>query len=180
MNWRAGEAFAIPEFFLGDRQLHERFSMAIELLARVVIANPGTVTTTSLAETVGCSPRTVRALLGNLHQSGLLRQHDKTRDAWSCVSALGDITLADVFRSVAGAEAEASRRRQPEPQSAGESRSASQQNVDLLLMQATMAVNQLVMQHLQAFDLGRLKAVKSSGAFYSSSTSARSYIAEPL
>ncbi|RZI41720.1 hypothetical protein EGT07_16575 [Herbaspirillum sp. HC18] len=180
MNGRAGDAFALPEFLLGDRQLHERFSMAIELLARVVIANHRSVTTTTLSEAMGCPPRAVRALISNLQQSGLLLQDDKTRDAWSCPSTLGDITLADVFRSVAGAEPDSSRKKKSEPQATGESRSAAQQSVDLLLMQATMAINQVVLQHLQSFDLGRLKAVKSAAAYHSFPASTRSYIAEPV
>ncbi|HZW20054.1 Rrf2 family transcriptional regulator [Noviherbaspirillum sp.] len=176
MNARAMETPGIPEFLFGDRQLHARFSMAIELLARIVIANPKAVTTAALAESLGQSVRTVRALLGSLHQSGLLGQDDKVRDAWFCASPLGTITLADVFRSVASAEV---RRRKPEPASE-ETRTASQQSVDLLLMQATMSINQVVLQHLQAFDLGRLKAVRASGGAHPFGYSARTYIAEPV
>ncbi|HYD63461.1 MAG TPA: Rrf2 family transcriptional regulator [Noviherbaspirillum sp.] len=178
MNARVMEPLPIPEFIFGDQQLHARFSTAIELLARIVIANPRPVTTAALSEALGQSPRTVRSLLGNLHQSGLLCQDDKTRDAWYCASQLGGITLADVFRSVAGATPESSRRKKSEPQTADESRSAAQQSVDLLLMQATMAINQVVLQHLQAFDLGRLKAIRSPGGLHPFH-STRSYIAEP-
>ncbi|HYC43055.1 MAG TPA: Rrf2 family transcriptional regulator [Noviherbaspirillum sp.] len=178
MNARAMETPGIPEFIFGDQELHARFSMAIELLARIVIANPRAVTTAALAESLGQSARSVRTLLGNLLQSGLLSQDEKTRDAWYCASPLGTITLADVFRSVAGA-AEESRRKKAEPV-ADETRSAAQQSVDLLLMQATMSINQVVMQHLQAFDLGRLKAVRSSGGLHPFHYSTRSYIAEPV
>lgn len=180
MNPRIVEAPAIPEFIFGDQQLHARFSMAIELLARIVIANPRPVTTAALSEALGHSPRAARSLLGSLHQSGLLSQDEKTRDAWYCTSPLGTITLADVFRSVAGTAPEAPRKKKTEPQAADETRSAAQQSVDLLLMQATMAINQVVLQHLQAFDLGRLKAVRSPGGQYPFHYSTRSYIAEPV
>ena len=178
MNARAMETPGIPEFIFGDQQLHARFSMAIELLARIVIANPKAVTTTALAESLGQSPRSVRVLLGSLHQAGLLNQDDKMRDAWYCASPLGTITLADVFRSVAGGATE-SRRKKTEP-APDEVRSAAQQSVELLLMQATMSINQVVLQHLQAFDLGRLKAVRASGGLHPFSYSTRSYIAEPI
>lgn len=178
MNARAMETPGIPEFIFGDQQLHARFSMAIELLARIVIANPKAVTTAELAESLGQSARSVRSLLGSLHQSGLLSREEKTRDAWYCASPLGTITLADVFRSVAGA-AEESRRKKAEP-AADETRSAAQQSVDLLLMQATMSINQVVLQHLQAFDLGRLKALRSTGSLHPFHYSTRSYIAEPV
>lgn len=179
MNARAMDTPGIPEFIFGDQQLHARFSMAIELLARIVIANPRPVTTAALSESLGQSGRSVRTLLGSLHQSGLLSQDEKTRDAWYCASPLGTITLADVFCSVASGTAETSRRKKAEPV-ADETRSAAQQSVDLLLMQATMSINQVVLQHLQAFDLGRLKAVRASSGMHPFSHSTRSYIAEPV
>lgn len=178
MNARAMEAPGIPEFIFGDQQMHARFSMAIELLARIIIANPRTLTTTTLAESLGQSVRSVRAVLGNLHQSGLLGRDETTRNGWYCASPLGMITLADVFRSVASA-AEDSRRKKAEP-ATDDTRSAAQQSVDLLLMQATMSINQVVLQHLQAFDLGRLTAVRSSGSLHPFHFSTRSYIAEPV
>ena len=181
MNARAMELSAISEFIFGDQQLHARFSMAIELLARIVIANPKPITTAALAESLGQSSRTVRALLGNLHQSGLLRHDEKARDAWYCAAPLGTITLADVFRSVvADAEQESSRRKKPELQTVDESYSAARQSVDLLLMQATVAINQVVLQHLQTFDLGRLKVVRASGCLHPFGCSTQSYFAEPV
>ena len=179
MNARAMDPSAIHEFIFGDQQLHARFALAIEILARIVIANPRPVTTAALSESLGHPARTVRLLLSNLHQSGLVCQDGKARDAWFCSSALGTITLADIFRSVSVATPEP-RKKKCEPQSADESRTASQQGIDLLLMQATMAINQVVLQHLQAFDLGRLKAVGSSTSFHHFNSSVRSYIAEPV
>ena len=46
-------------------------------------------------------------------------------------------------------------------------------------MQATMAVNQVVLQHLQQFDLGRLRAVSTSSALHSFKPALRSYGMEP-
>ncbi|MGH8807911.1 MAG: Rrf2 family transcriptional regulator [Noviherbaspirillum sp.] len=181
MNARELALPVIPEFLLGDQLLHARFSLAIELLLRIVIANPRPVTTSVLAAAVAQPPRTVRALLANLHQSGLLCQDEKNKDAWSCAAALSTITLADVFRSVAGAMHEsASRKKKDDATLDDESRSAAQQSVDLLLMQATMAINQVVLQHLQTFDLGRLKALASSSASYPFHSRPRSYVAEPV
>ena len=180
MNSRGMEMPAIPEFIFGDQQLHARFSIAIELLARIVIANPRPLTTAALAEALGQSARTVRALLGNLHQSGLLGQDEKSRESWYCASSPGVITLADVFRSVATAVPESPRRKKPEPHNAGEARSVAPQSVDLLLMQATMSINQVVLQHLQAFDLGRLKALRNTGGLHAFSRSARPTLAEPV
>jgi DNA-binding IscR family transcriptional regulator len=181
MNARGMELPVVPEFLFGDQLLHSRFSLAIELLARIVIANPRQVTTSKLAEVLEQSPRTVRVILSGLHQSGLLCQDQKNKDAWSCGTALSTITLADVFRSVAGAMHEsAGRKKKIDAAHPDEARSAAQHSVDLLLMQATMAINQVVLQHLQTFDLGRLKALASSNAFHPLHSRVRSYVAEPV
>jgi len=178
MKGKSGDAFAVPEFILGDRQLHARFSLALELLARVVLAPSSTMTTASLAEAVGQSPRAIRGVLAALQQGGLLRQDGAIGEAWMCLSNPGVITLADVFRSVAAAET-ASARKKADAQPNEDMRASGQPGVDLLLMQATVAINQLVLQHLQAFDLGRLKAVGSSGGFQPFPLSSRPYVAEP-
>ncbi|WP_292937594.1 hypothetical protein [Noviherbaspirillum sp.] len=180
MNGRTVEPGAMNEFILGDRQLHARFSTAIEVLARIVIANPRPVAIAALSDAIGQSSRAIRSLLTDLHRSGLLHQDDNNKDAWYCSSMLGTITLADIFRSVASGmpEPSSSRKKRSEP-AADEQRSVAQQNVDLLLMQATMEINQVVLQHLQAFDLGRLKALGSSTSVRGFSSGPRPYIPEP-
>ena len=177
MNAVAMEPAAISEFVFGDQSLHNRFSTAIELLATIVMAYPRSVSTATLAESLGESTRATRALLGCLQRSGLIFQDEKTRDAWKCPATPGEVTLADVFRSVAS-EWTPPRRKKAEG-APEEPKSPAQQGVDLLLMQATMAINQVVLQHLQSFDLGRLKAVGSSVCFHPFSSSVRSYVAEP-
>lgn len=177
MNAVAMEPAAIGEFVFGDQSLHARFSMAIELMARLVMAYPRSMTTTALAESLGESTRSIRAMLGCLQRSGLVYQDDKTRDAWNCPATPGEVTLADVFRSVASEWTVPSRKK--DAGTANEPKSTAQISVDLLLMQATMAINQVVLQHLQAFDLGRLKAVGSPACFRSFNPSVRSYVAEP-
>jgi hypothetical protein len=68
-----------------------------------------------------------------------------------------------VFLSVSAATAEAAaQRRKKDDAPAEDVRSAAQQSVALLLMQATMAINQTVLRHLQNVDLGRPKAVGSA------------------
>jgi DNA-binding IscR family transcriptional regulator len=178
MNAVAIEPSAIGEFVFGDQSLHARFSTAIELLAAIVMAYPRPVSTAALAESLGESTRAVRVLLGCLQRSGLIFQDEKTRDTWKCPATPGEVTLADVFRSVAS-EWTPPRRKKVDglPE---EPKSAAQQSIDLLLMQATMAINQVVLQHLQSFDLGRLKAIGSSVCFHPFSSSVRSFVAEPI
>ncbi len=181
MNPSVMDPPAMNEFILGDQQLHARFSMAIEILARSVIVNPRPLTTAFLSQALGQSSRTVHVLLSSLHQSGLLRQDESDKNAWYCSSMPGAITLADIFRCVSSPASEsASLQRKRTVPEADAPRNPAQQNVDLLLMQATMEINQMVLQHLQAFDLGRLKAITSSGFRHGPDSSARSYIPEPV
>ena len=169
------------EFIFGDQQLHFRFFTAIELLAQIVISTPRPVSEHALCEALGKPLRVVRALLHSLSKSGLVCQEEQTKDVWYCAGSLGAITLADIFRCVSSAtvESAALRKRRSDIIPAVPSRSTTQQSVDLLLMQATMAVNQVVLQHLQQFDLGRLRAVASAAPFRARNTRLGAYSAEP-
>jgi hypothetical protein len=151
-------ANAVHEFLLGDRQLHARFSMAIELLARVAVAAPHPVRAAAALSAALGQPRMVRILLANLQQSGLLCRHERAKDAW-CGAGLESPRMT---------------------QACDEPRGSSQQGIELLLMQAIMQINQVVLQHLQTFDLGRLKAVGPATARPRFDSSTRAYIAEPV
>lgn len=182
MSAVAMEPSAADQFIFGDQLLHSRFSLAIELLARIVIATPRSVSAATLADSLGQPIRVVRGLLASLAKSGLVNQDEKTKDGWSCSGTLGSITLADIFRSVSSTmlDTALARKKKTEISAADASRTAAQQSVDLLLMQATMAINQVVLQHLQAFDLGRLRAVASASPFRTANPSLQSYMAEPI
>ncbi len=181
MSAVAMEQAAADEFILGDQLLHARFFTAIELLAQIVIATPRSVTTTKLAEALGQPVRVVRALLQSLSKSELVCADGKIKDAWYCAGTLNAITLADIFRCVSSSMPDSvlGRKRKCDLAAAGSSRSITQQSVDLLLMQATMAVNQVVLQHLQQFDLGRLRAVASTVPFHIFNARTAVYSAEP-
>ncbi|WP_194720682.1 Rrf2 family transcriptional regulator [Noviherbaspirillum malthae] len=174
MNARAMEP-VLQEFILGDLLLHTRFSMAIELLARLVLASPRALTAGQLAEACGQSPRTVRTLLASLRESGLVIVDGKCKDAWSCPCAPESFTLADVFLSVSAAKTEP-----PSARKRSDADGAAHAGVELLLMQATMAVNQLVLQHLQSFDLSRLKAMSHASGWHAGLSASRGYQTEPI
>lgn len=164
MRADAAERAAIPEFIFGDQLLHARFATAIELIANTVLAYPRSITSARLAEVLGRPVRTLTPILRGLHQAGLIEKSDSSPDAWYCGTSLGRITLADVFCSVAEVPCAAPRRGSDAD---CDTRSGAQQSVDLLLMQATMAINQVVFQRLQGFDLERLRALSGSGSLES-------------
>lgn len=180
MRARAVERAPIPEFIFGDSLLHARFSTAIELIAGVLLAYPRQVTTTGLADALGQPPRVLRPLLQRLQRSGLIEQDAASRDTWRCRAGSGCITLADVFCCVAQAAAEVEGQSRAGGMSETCYRSCAQQGVDLLLMQATMAINQVVFQHLQAFDLDRLRALRSGPSFDSVVARSRAALAQAV
>jgi hypothetical protein len=63
------------------------------------------------------------------------------------------LTLEDVFRSVLEVEPARDKVEPVRPANPGR----TQHDVDILMMQATMAINQSVFQHLRQFSLDRLK-----------------------
>ncbi|RJF97737.1 hypothetical protein [Noviherbaspirillum saxi] len=178
MNTEMAERPAIQEFLFGDALLHTRFSCAIDLLGRLIMANPGALTAAALAEASGQPVRNVRSLLANLQAFGLVHPDTRQKDAWYCSVNSGSLTLADVFRSVAAVKPESSAPRKLASQDAAHA--AARIGVDLLLMQATMAINQVVLQHLQSFDLGKLKAVSTRDTYRVPASRTRAYVAEPL
>jgi DNA-binding IscR family transcriptional regulator len=149
------------ECIFGDPALHARFSIAIDLMARLVMAGPEPLTGAMLAAGMGQPARVVRAVLSSLRAGGLVYAHPSARDVWACAPHVESLTLADVFRSIADAGTPAA----PPEADADDARRASRLGVNLLLMQATMAINQVVQQHLQTFDLGRLRALGSAAGF---------------
>ena len=181
MNAVVMEHAAADEFIFGDQLLHARFFTAIELLAQLVIATPRSVSAASLAETLGQPLRVVRSLLLSLGKFELVCQDEKHKDSWFCAGSLGSITLADIYRcvSLSMVDSVATRKKKDDLAALVPSRTTTQQSVDLLLMQATMAVNQVVLQHLQQFDLGRLRAVASAAPFRAMTSRVGTYRAEP-
>lgn len=142
----------IDDYILGNGALHDRFCASTEVLAKVVSSTPRPVTLKQLEQCTGRALAELEPLCGNLARAGLLRMHDSERDGWVLARRAGEATLEDVFRCVVGAQPVAPRTLTRD--AAGQ----AQPEVDLLVMQATMAINQSVFRHLRQFPLDRLKA----------------------
>lgn len=143
----------IDDYILGNGALHARFCANTEILAKVVSAAPRPVTVRQMAQGGERSLAELEALCASLARAGLLRRHDSERDSWVLARRAGDATLEDVFRSVLedqpGTRRVAARHIGADP---------VQPEVALLVMQATMAINQIVFRHLRQFPLDRLKS----------------------
>ena len=180
------QLFSTTQVF-ADPGLNTRFYTAVELLAQVMMVMPRAITVTSLAEATGKTPRSIRSILSMLSQDGLVSRDSKDKEAWHCRDCNGVITLGDVYRCFAEAEARVAMKAAGKAQKktavsglAGESaRSSNQQSVDLLMIQVRMTLNRAMLQQLEQFDLSRLRGLAASTATRSVQHRLRPYVAEP-
>ena len=145
------------EYLLGDASMHGKFQMTAEILERFVAGGTREMSVKRVADDTGHTPRDINQICKSLQRAGILVQGEESARSWTIARDPNTITLEDVYRCVAAD------RRQPQPTANEEADLAS--SVDLLIMQATIAINQSVFQHLRQFSLGRSHA-RTSGMFY--------------
>lgn len=148
---------SVDDFIFGNSAMHEQLCVTAAILGKLVSSAPRAVTLAQLEECSERSTREVKKLCASLLRVGLLRQEKD--GAWALACAPSAVTLEDVFRCVVAeqqARVKASTQQKSPPHAISE--------VELLIMQATMAVNQSVFQHLRQFSLDRMK--RSSGAIF--------------
>lgn len=151
------------EFILGNATLHLQLSTALAVMTQLICNASRPPTAQQLSETLGVSLRYLRKLLRSLSAGGLLKPHEKTADTWVCTQAPHTVSLADIYHCLMSEKDE-----HAAPFIAAAQPDATTSTAELLMMQATMAINQIVLQHLQRFDLGRLKVAESAMLFTAS------------
>lgn len=142
-------------YLLGDALLHNRLSITASILGELILRAPRSVSVAGLEEAIGYPARELERLCQHLWRSGLLQPDPDIAGNWMLAGSASDITLEDVFRTVLSAGPAQRKLSMP---------LLLAPDVDLLLMQATVDVNQNVFNHLRRFTLDRLK-VRASGNF---------------
>lgn len=143
----------VEDCILGNGALHDRFFATTEILARLVSSAPRAVSLAQLEQATGRTAKELSRLCGGLLKAGLLRSEQHGKWSLTCDPCL--VTLEDVFRCVLGRQQGRARQTAPERASS---------DVDLLVMQAMIAINQSVFKHLRQFSLDRLK-MSGAGEF---------------
>jgi DNA-binding IscR family transcriptional regulator len=151
------------EFILGNPSLHLQLSTALAVMTQLICNPSRPPSAQQLAENMDLSLRYLRKLLRSLAAAGLLKPHDAYVDTWTCTRAPHLISLADLYDALTAEKEETRTPFVAPPQSDNTAASS-----ELLMMQATMSINQIVLQHLQQFDLGRLKVAESALLFTAS------------
>lgn len=146
---------SVEQYLLGDGAAHARLCLITEILAKFVASAPRGMPLDTLAVKTGRPVPELLALCEALEENNLVKPHPSQPGCWMLAREACSITLEDAFRFVL-AEHEA-RVAAEDKEDAAPARGISPA-VDLLVMQAAMAINQSIFQHLRQFSLDRLKA----------------------
>lgn len=146
------------DYILGNGALHQRFRLATEIVGALASHAPRSLTQAELERHTGHPAKDVAKLCMQLARTDVLRVAPGQQDAWLLAAPASALTLEDVFRCVLDMQGA---RGKPAART-GQQRVSH--DIDLLMMQATMAINQSVFKHLRQFSLDRLKARASSVA----------------
>jgi DNA-binding IscR family transcriptional regulator len=139
---------AISAFFLGNAALHAQLLTVLRILEKLKKNRRGELTASQLAISLNLPSTHVRAHLRRLEKDGLVCRQPQVPDLWKAARAVDSMTLGDVYDCLARGLFEGKTAQQEQ---VGDGMAA-----DLLLMQATMTINQSVAQQLRLFDLGRI------------------------
>lgn len=156
------------DYILGNGVLHQRLRLATEILSALASCAPQPLTIAQLEQRTGRPAKELIKLCTPLSHALLLRAAPRLGQGWLLAAPASAITLEDVFRCVLEMQT-------PRGNSARNAdRERASRDLDLLMMQATIAINQSVFKHLRQFTLDRLKARASSVASLRSLMSSRS------
>jgi DNA-binding IscR family transcriptional regulator len=150
----------VDECILGNSVLHERFCTVTEILAKLVSSAPRAVSIVQLEELTGRASKDIVKLCSALERTRLVRPAEGAANRWILARDPSAVTLEDVFRCVLAEQQ--GRSRLPRAGVGTPERACS--DVDLLVMQAMIAINQSVFKHLRQFSLDRLK-ISAAGVF---------------
>ena len=141
----------VNNYILGNGVLHQRFRSMTDIFGKLAASAPHPVSIAQLEQHTGRSAAELLKLCRSLWRASLLLPHDTMPDTWQLACAPASVTLEDMFRC---ALTEPAVRGKQDSTPCAEDR--VHQQLDLLLMQATMSINQSVFQHLRQFSLDRL------------------------
>lgn len=139
---------ASDNFLFADFLMDQKFRITTEILEQFVSNPSQDLSSARLAEHTGHTVREVNQVCRKLQLAGLVKPSKPSGKAWMLVCDPSTITLEDVYRGVI-AEAPIL------PEQAVAPDQDRSRGVDLLIMQATMEVNQSIFKHLRQFSLGR-------------------------
>lgn len=148
---------AADDYILGNGVLHDRFRVTTEILVALVSSSPRSLSLEQLQVYTGRPAKELAKLCAALWRAMLTRPDEQVRGSWVLACAPNVVTLEDVFRCVIADQPQVVKLT---PATNDDDR--CHHDIDLLVTQATMAVNQSVFRHLRQFSLDRLKVTAAA------------------
>lgn len=147
----------IDDYILGNDVLHDRFSVSTQIVGKAVCSAPAPVTIDQLKELTGRPAKELAKLCGYLSMARVFEPVAAKQDAWQLACDPRETTLEEVFRCILVEQLDRSKQLNFKRHHA----KRSYRDVDLLLMQLSIAINQSMFKHLRQFTLERLKLTVS-------------------
>lgn len=148
---------AIDDFLLGDSALYARLCMTTEVLGHFVSCAPRSLALDQLERQTRMPVKDLLKLCAMLCREQVLRPHPKQPQCWVLACETSELTLEDAFRCVVSEQSGRARAAKRRAMAEAPLTDTVHREVDMLVMQATMGINQSVFQHLRQFSLDRLK-----------------------
>lgn len=149
----------IDDYMLGDPQFHDDLHAAAEILLEFISTAPRSLSAERLARYTGRTIHDITPICRALESEGLLRQDLISRYTWSLMCDPGAVTMEDAFRATLAAQ-RGSKLRVPRQSTS----TTAPDEVELLLIQATIGISHNLFTYLRKIRLGRPRCVESGMA----------------
>jgi hypothetical protein len=146
------------ERILDKGSCYTRFRVAIRVVQEALTTAPSALSTGQLAHVTGYSTRRLGRVCVGLEQAGILTRAPGTRDGW-LPGPLPEVTLADILCSQIGVRA--NRQDKALPERAGAQ--VAHRDTEAFVLQATININQTVIEQLRRFPLRKSTGALSGG-----------------
>ena len=101
---RSNNGYGLQQWFAMGRPTNTQFAVAVHVLTMLGAQPDDVLSSELMAESVGSNPVHVRRILGRLRAAALVESRPGVHGGWRLRRARGEITLADVWRAVQGAD----------------------------------------------------------------------------
>ena len=162
-------------YILGNSALHAQLTIATKILALLAANAPQGVTLEAMQSASGRSALELRKICKGFNRAGFVTTPKESHEAWMLDCDLATVTLEDVYLAVTAGSG-SSKKSATDTNSTANEASPQQNNLDLILMQATMSINQSLFRLLRQFRLDRLQIATATGASSPSPAYSRTYI----
>ena len=164
---------ALDDYIFGNSRLHAQLAIATKILALLAANAPQCVTLEAMQSATRRSAMELRKICKGFNRAGFVTTPEQPHDAWMLHCDLGTVTLEDVYLAITAGSGSS---KKSVTGAAEPAASPQQNNLDLILMQATMSINQSLFRLLRQFRLDRLQIATAAGASSPSQAYSRTYI----